>query len=128
MATSIDRNQKAFKQVWKSVTGIPAENFEGDRYTAVTFNAEGTIDQAELGQYAIGILEEPNDIGEPAQVVAQGFMFVEFGAAVTAGQMTMVGANGRIVPYAAATEGTNYPLGIAQVGGALGDIGTVLLK
>lgn len=118
----------AYKQVWKSVTGVPAVDFKGKRYTGVQYNADGDIIPATEGSPIVGILEEPNNIGEPAQVVAHGFMFAILGAEVTAGQAVMTDANGKFVPYAAAAEGTNHIAGIAHVGGALDEIGTVLLK
>lgn len=128
MGTSIDRNHVAYKQVWKSVTGIPSEDFKGDRYTAVSYTANGLIKQAGAGEPIVGILEEPNDVGEPAQVVAQGFMFAVLGGTVAAGDAVMSDASGRFVKYEAAAEGTNHVAGIAHVGGVANGIGTVLLK
>lgn len=121
--------KKAFKQVWKSITGVPAVDFAGKRYTAVQFNAEGDIIPAVAGGPVVGILEEPNNVGEPAQVVASGFMFAVLGATVAAGSAVMSDANGKLVAHvSAASPATNHVVGILQVGGVLNDIGTVLLK
>lgn len=114
---------KAYKQVWKSITGVPAENFAGKRYTFVTYNSEGKIIPAAAGGIAIGVLEEPNDVDQPAQVVAQGFMFVKLGAALEPGVEVQVGDNGTAVALA---DGKS--VGILHVGGTAGSIGTVLLK
>jgi hypothetical protein len=118
--------KKAYKQVWKSVTGTPAEDFAGKRYHAVAYNADGDIITPAAGAPVVGILEEPNKVGEPAQVVAQGFMFAVLGGNVAAGQAVMTNAAGKFIAH---VDGpTNYVAGIAHVGGVLDDIGTVLLK
>lgn len=121
--------KKAYKQVWKSVTGTPAEDFAGKRYHAVAYNADGDIITPAAGAPVVGILEEPNKIGEPAQVVAQGFMFAVLGGAVEAGQAVMTNAAGKFVAYSDAVSPlVNHVAGIAHVGGVADDIGTVLLK
>jgi hypothetical protein len=115
---------KAFKQVWKSLTGVPAVSFADKRYTFVNYDANGKIVTATAAGVSVGIIEEPNGIDEPAQVIASGFSFVVFGGAVASGQEVEVGANGRAVVLAGGRSA-----GIAAVGGAAaGDIGTVLLK
>lgn len=121
--------KKAFKQVWKSITGVPAVSFAGKRYTAVQFNADGDVIPAVAGGPVVGIIEEPNGIGEPAQVVASGFSFAILGGTVAAGAAVMSDANGKLVAHTVATApAMNHIVGILQVGGVLDNIGTVLLK
>ena len=116
--------KKAFKQVWKSITGTPSESLAGKRYRFVNYDANGDIVVATAGGVSIGITEEPNGIQEPTQVIAQGFMFVEYGGAVVAGTEVEVGTDGKAVAL-----NTGKVAGIAVVGGAAdGDLGTVLLK
>lgn len=113
----------AYTQPWKSITGVPAENFATKRYTAVTFNADGKVVSATADGQAVGIIYEPNNIDEPAQVVAQGFAYCVFGGTVATGDALSVGTGGKLVK---ATSGV--VIGIAAVGGTADSIGTVLLK
>lgn len=117
---------KAFKQVWKSITGVPAADLATKRYTFVKYDANGKIVSAGAGQRVIGVLEEPNDVDQPAQVVAQGFMYVKLGADLSAGAEVMSDANGAAIAYDSSVA-TNRYVGVLAVGGASGDIGTVLL-
>lgn len=114
---------KAFKQVWKSITGVPAVDLSAARYKLVNYDTDGNIVLATAAGPAIGVLEEPNKAGQPAQVVAHGFMFVTLGGTVTAGQEMEVGASGAAVVLASGKS-----IGICAVGGSSGQIGTILLK
>lgn len=116
--------KSAFKQVWKSVTGTPAVDFKDKRYTFVNYNSDGDIVTASAAGPVIGVLEEPNNVGQPAQVVASGFMFIILGAALTAGTEVASDATGRAV---AAVDGEGA-VGILAVGGAVNGIGTILFK
>lgn len=113
----------AFEQPWKTLTGVPAVDFATKRYTAVTYDTAGKVVTPAVGKNIIGVIQEPNNVDEPAQVVAQGFSFAIFGGTVATGADVEVGADGTFVT---ATTGT--VVGIAAVGGVAGDIGTVLLK
>jgi Uncharacterized conserved protein (DUF2190) len=120
---------KAYKQVWKSITGVPAGDLSAKRYHFVKYDSNGKIVAAAAGEAAIGVLEEPNKADQPAQVVAQGFMYVELGGTVAAGAAVMADAAGKAVAHTVATApANNHVLGILHVGGVAGDIGTVLLK
>lgn len=114
--------RKAFSQVWKSITGVPAANLAGKRYTFVGYNANGDIVTPAAGAKSIGVTYEPNDVGQPTQVVASGFAFITLGAALTAGTEVQVGADGKAVAFT-----TGRSAGVLAVGGASGDIGTVFL-
>ena len=120
---------KAYKQVWKSITGVPAGDLSTKRYHFVKYDANGKIVAAAAGEAAIGVLEEPNKADQPAQVVAQGFMFVVLGGTVAAGAPVMSDAAGKAVAATGATApAINHVLGVMHVGGVAGDIGTILLK
>lgn len=112
--------RKAFSQVWKSITGVPAVNLT--RYTLVTYNPAGDVVPATAGAKAIGVTYEPNKVGEPAQVVASGFAFVILGEDIEAGVEIEAGVDGKAVALA-----TGKSVGILAVGGIAGDIGTVFL-
>lgn len=113
----------AYSQVWKSITGVPAEDFKEKRYTAVNFNEDGKVVSATAGGASVGIIYEPNNIDEPAQVVVHGAAYAVYGADVEAGQELEVGTDGKLVPLT-----TGKAVGIAAVSGAADEIGTVLLK
>lgn len=119
--------KKAFDQVWKSITGTPAATLT--RYRFVNFDSNGDVAQvATSGGNAVGVAYEPNAVGQPAQIVASGFAFIELGATVAAGSAVMSDTSGRAIALADATDpAINYKLGTLAVGGVLGDIGTVLL-
>lgn len=121
---------KAFKQVWKSITGMPTAQLT--RYRLVKFAASPVdtdapgISHTGAGENSVGVTEEPNTVGQPTQVVASGFSFCECGAAVTPGVAVMSDANGRMIPYV--DGATNFKSGTCVVGGAAaGDIGTIYL-
>lgn len=113
----------AFDQVWKSITGVPGVSLKAHRYKAVNYNADEKTVLATAGGNAVGIVYEPFEIDQPVQIVAQGFAFCVYGAAVNAGQPLEVGANGTLVPH---DEG--IIIGTAAITAAANAIGTVLLK
>jgi len=113
----------AYSQVWKSITGVPATDMSAKRYTFVNFNADGKVVTPAAGGAAVGVIYEPNNVDEPAQVVASGFAFIKLGGTVAAGDEVETNASGQAIKLA-----TGKSLGIAAVGGAAGALGTVLLK
>ena len=114
---------KAYQQAWKHITVVPAVNFDGKRYTFANVNSDGKGITAAAGEVAIGVIQEPNNIDEPAQVMAQGVSFIILGGTVAAGAQVEVGADGKAIALA-----TGVPVGICLVGGVADDIGSVLLK
>jgi hypothetical protein len=121
---------KAFTQVWKSITGVPAASMADKRYTFVTYDTNSkVITPAADGASVVGVIYEPNGADEPAQVVASGFAFVQLGANLSAGADVMANASGQAVAYALGTAPAyNTLVGTLVVGGSTGEIGTVLLK
>lgn len=115
----------AFQQAWKHITGAPATDMSKKRYTFVNFTAAGdlTIDSATAAKSAVGVIQEPNGVGEPAQVMVQGISFVQLGGTVAAGDDVEVGADGKAVKASAGAV-----VGICVAGGDTGAIGSVLLK
>lgn len=115
-------NGKTFDQIWKSITGVPAVDFKDKRHTAVNYQEDGRVVSATAAGHSIGIIYEPNNVDEPAQVVASGYAFVRYGAAVKAGQALEVGTGGKLIPLA-----TGVKVGIAAVSGPADSLGTVFL-
>lgn len=113
----------AFDQVWKSITGVPGVSLKAHRYKAVNYNADEKTVLATAKGNAVGIVYEPFEVDQPVQIVAQGFAFCVYGAAVTAGQPLEVGSDGKLIPY---TDG--IIIGTAAVSADADAIGTVLLK
>ncbi|MNM08211.1 hypothetical protein D3C81_182770 [compost metagenome] len=113
----------AFEQSWKNITGNPAIDFKDKRYTFVNYNANGDVIAATAAGTAIGIIQEPNNINEPAQVMVHGVSFVLLGGTVAGGDEVEIGAGGEMVKAT-----TGKVVGICAVGGVSGDIGSVLLK
>ncbi|MNB67108.1 hypothetical protein D3C75_135910 [compost metagenome] len=113
----------AYQNVWKTLTAIPATSFAGKRYTFVSENAAGEMISTPTGGVPLGITNEPNGPGEPTQVHAEGELFVVLGGTVAIGQGIEVGANGLAVAL-----NTGVRVGTCRVGGAAGDIGTILIK
>lgn len=74
---------------------------------------------------SIGISTEIDALsGEPCDVVREGLADVEYGGAVTRGQPLTSDATGRAVVAAPAAGANVRLIGIAEVSGVLGDIGT----
>lgn len=114
---------RAYEMPVKCLTLVPAVDLTEARYTFVTADTNGNGIAATAGGPAVGILQEPNDVGQPAQVMFAGVSFVIFDGAVASGAAVEVGTGSK-----AKTHGTGTVVGIAMVGGADGDIGCVLLK
>lgn len=117
----------AFDQVWKSITGKPAGPLT--RYRFVNFDASGNVAHPTVaGGNAVGVAYEPNTVGQPAQIVASGFAFIELGATLAPGAAVMTDTVGRAIALTDAVDpAMNFKLGTCVSGGVLGDIGTILL-
>jgi hypothetical protein len=116
----------AFSQVWKSVTGTPEVDLKDHRYHLVSYSPAGDlkVKPTAAGKSAVGVAYEPNQVGQPTQIVASGFAYVYLGATVVAGDDAASDADGKAVK---AAEGDSV-VGTIVVGGSAGAIGTILLK
>jgi hypothetical protein len=119
---------KAFTQVWKYITGVPAVDMLDKQYTFVKIDNNGNIvtPAAGEGDLVVGILYDPRKADQPAQVAAHGFAFIKLGATLQAGTLVEPDDNGAAV--AAGTASGGKPVGVLVVGGNAGEIGTILLK
>lgn len=128
----------AYEYPIRYLTGNPAADFTNKRYTAVKFDANGDIVPCGAGERAIGIIQEPNNVGEPAQVMIEGISFAVLGGTVAPNDEVSVDANGHIVKASTATFSdtgatahtlnTTAVIGVCVVGGNAGEIGSILLK
>jgi hypothetical protein len=113
----------AFEMPVKALTINPAVDFSEKRYRFVTLDSNGNGIIAPAGKAAIGVIQEPNNVNQPANVMFQGISFIVFDGTVASGAEVEVGTDGK-----AKTRSTGTLAGIAIVGGADGDIGCVLIK
>jgi hypothetical protein len=67
-------------------------------------------------------------IGDRGDVVRMGIAEVEYGGAVAAGDLLTSDASGRAVVAAPAAGANNRIIGVAEVAGVLGDIGSLMLE
>lgn len=106
---------------------LPAgQDFTGARFKFVKVDASGNaILTAAAADIPVGIIQdEPKVVGSPAAIYSTGVSKVVAGAAVVAGAPVTSDANGAAI--SAATG--NYIAGIALIGGAKGEIISVLLQ
>jgi hypothetical protein len=89
--------------------------------------AEGQAEQAAgAGEALFGVCDDLGGVeGARADVVETGVCEVEYGAAVTRGDLLTADAQGRAVPAAPASGATARIIGEAKIDGAAGDIGSL---
>lgn len=116
--------RRAFELPVKAVTMVPEIDFSSLRYTACACSTTGgAISAVALGN-VVGIVQEPQNIGQPMNVMFAGVSFCVFNGTVATGAEVEVSAvAGRL-----RTKTTGVTIGIVLAGGADGDIGCVLLK
>lgn len=115
---------KAYEIPFGRITLTPGVDLSDKRYALVTVNDDGDAVLASAGAEVVGVVQEPNKIGEPAQVVTHGVSFILLGETVKAGEPIASGAGG--VGVKAGED--SAVVGICLVGGGAGDIGSILLK
>lgn len=113
----------AYEMKFRNLTIVPKVDMTGKRYTGITIDSTGAGVAPSAGGLIVGILQEPNGAGEPAQVTVAGVSFGILGGTVNAGAAVEVTAAGKFIALA-----TGKPVGICMVGGAADDIGSILLK
>lgn len=97
-------------------------------YRIVKFGAgDGTVAQASAAADAlVGTTGRtyPEVIGERVDIVRAGLAEVEYGAVITRGQKLTSDADGKAVPAGAGQS----VVGVAEVSGVSGDIGSLLIS
>lgn len=100
-------------------------------YRIVKFGAAdgGVLIAAAATDSAIGVTDRlaAAVAGDRVDVTRTGIAEVEYGAAVTRGDLLMSDASGRAILAAAAAGANVRTIGVAEVSGVLGDIGSVHL-
>lgn len=100
-------------------------------YRLVKFGAAdgGVLIAAAAGDKIVGVNDRlaAAAAGDRIDIIRSGIAEVEYGGAVAAGDLLISDASGRAIA-ATAVAGTNTrTIGIAEVAGVVGDIGSVLL-
>lgn len=88
----------------------------------------GVLQSAAAADAHIGVSLLGAAAGERLDVVRDGIAEVEYGAAVTRGDLLTADAQGRAVPAAPAAGVNARVIGIAEVSGVAGDIGAVAVE
>lgn len=99
-------------------------------YRIVKFSAEGTVVQASAAtDVSIGITTRipAAASGDRTEVVRSGIAEVEYGGNVTRGAKLTADADGKAVVAAPSAGVNNQIIGIAEVAGASGDIGSCMI-
>lgn len=96
----------------------------------VKFSADYTVIQAAAAtDAAVGVADlAAVAAGDRVDVSREGIVPVEYGGTVTRGDLLTSDASGRAVTAAPAAGVNNRIIGIAEVSGVVGDIGSVLLS
>lgn len=93
-------------------------------------SADGYVAQgAAVGDLLIGVTSRvtAEAAGDRVDVIRSGIAEVEYGGAVTRGQKLTSDASGKAVAAAPAAGTNNQIIGVAEVSGVLGDIGSVFI-
>lgn len=99
-------------------------------YTIVKWDAADlkVVAAAAVGDLSIGVSGRLGAVvGERIDIIRSGLALVTFGGTVTRGQKLTTDASGRAVTAAPAAGVNNQIIGIAEVSGAVGDVGSILL-
>lgn len=107
-----------------SLSLVANADMSAKQYCAVAVNSAGKAIIADADDQVIGILQNNPGAGQAATVAFGGISKVKFGGTVAAGARVTSNASGEIV---AATTAGDAVLGVALVGGASGEIGTILV-
>lgn len=101
------------------------------KYRVVKFGADAdhVVQAAAATDSLLGVAVELDKVAdERVDVVLTGDCTVEYGAAVTEGDLLTSDANGKAVPVSAAAGANERVIGVALVDGVDGDYGSVLLS
>jgi hypothetical protein len=95
------------------------------QYHFVSISSDGQIDPTGDGAAAVGVLQNaPATVGDAAAVATAGTTKIAFGGTVAAGAAVASDAAGKAVVAATGDQ----ILGIAAIGGASGEIGSIVFE
>ena len=119
----------AYEMPFKNITLTKpaALDLSAARYRFVTVDANGDIALAGAGTTPVGVLQQPGEKDKGPMdlpVMVAGISFAELGGTVAIGDDVSIGADG----VAIKTVAPAVIVGKCMIGGAVGDVGSVLLK
>lgn len=115
----------AIEQNLDTITLVAGADLSSSQYKFVESNSSGTATVCNTaGEYALGVVQNDPTSGQAATIAVSGVSKVVLGGTVAINDQISTDNSGRAI---AATTGHKI-LGIAIVGGAVGNIGSVLLR
>lgn len=109
----------------ENITVVAGADLSSSQFKFVESNSSGTATVCNsAGEYALGVLQNDPTSGNAATIATSGISKVVLGGTVAINDQISTDASGRAI---AATTGHKI-LGIAIKGGAVGEIGSVLLR
>lgn len=113
----------AFEQPKEAITLVPTTDFSEKRYTFGTCDTNGNLVTPAANAVVCGVVQTPGIVGEPCNVMTSGVSFIMLGGTVAAGDAVSTDAAGKAVKASSGAV-----VGVCLVGGAAGEIGSILLK
>lgn len=118
--------------IYTGVPGLPgslspnaAKQF---RFVKVTAAKTAGLCSTASNEIPIGVLQnKPQNVGDAATVGFLGISIVEAGGTIAAGAGVKVDSTGRPVAWLGGTDAANLRVGVAVLGGAVGQLISVLL-
>ena len=109
----------------ENISAVAGADLSSSQFKFVESNSSGTVTVTNAaGEYALGVLQNNPASGQAATVAIGGISKVVLGGTVAINDQISTDASGRAI---AATTGHKI-VGIARKGGAVGEIGSVLLR
>lgn len=115
----------ALNAVLTEITVPASGDLSANQHTFAKIASDGQIERAGAGENAIGVQQnDPAAENRDTVVAVMGVSKVKLGATVAVGAKVMSDATGRAITATA----TNHVLGVCVLGGAVNEIGEVLLQ
>lgn len=120
----------AIEGALSALVGIKASaDLSAKQFRAVKMSGNLTVDVASaITDKIIGVLQDAPASGASANVAFDGVSKMLLGGTVAAGDVVGTDNQGRAVTIVAGTDTTQYVLGRCVFGGAVGEIGSILVQ
>lgn len=118
--------------IYTGVPGMPGSlspnSAKQFRYVKVTASKTVGLAVTTAHETPIGVLQnKPQNVGDAATVAISGVSIVEAGGTIAAGAGVKVDSTGRPVTWVGGTDADSLKVGVAILGGAVGQLISVLL-
>lgn len=102
----------------------------GNQYKLVKVTNASGVPQATLcaavTDRPIGVLQNRPVAGQSAEIMTDGISKVQLDGTTVPGDQVGVSADGQVAVYVPGTDTTKYIIGVCLIGGAAGEIGTII--